>query len=149
MNPVTRIAAFFALSLLAQAAPAGGDAWPFHVVSFEQGWFSQATFELEAVLTEDTPATPLFGCSRITVYSRFARPSFFRSHPPGVTRQSHIEAVNQLRRANSNSEVVLFGVLGTGLVPASEHGACAFRSRALHQVETHKGTAILSLHNAL
>jgi hypothetical protein len=149
MNTVTRSTAILCLSFLATAAVAGGDAWPFRVVGFEQGWFSRATFVLEHVPSHRTPPTGPFACTRITVLSRYARPGIFRSHPPEATRKSHVAATGSLRTALSNSEIVKFGLLGKGLVPALESGPCTFHSRALLQLTSEQGTAILSLHNAV
>ena len=149
MNTLARFAMPFLLLLLGEQAIAGGEAWPVRVLSLEQGWFSRFTLVVEVVPQATAPDGTLFGCTRLTIDGRFARPSLLRSHPEGVTRSSHQDALALLKRASAGSAVVRFGVLGTGLVQDEDAPPCTFLSRGLHLLQTSEGSAVLSLHNAV
>lgn len=136
----------FALLLYTSTCFGGGDAVSVKIDRItEAGEKTVITF----VLSKSEKRDLIQGCKVIEVtveYSLVRRASWLpfldKGHP---TKDETDKAIKYLKDAHRKNEEVLFGYMGTGLVPTVT--TCSFKSKGL-RIEQDRGmTFVLSFHN--
>ncbi|WP_171088909.1 hypothetical protein [Usitatibacter rugosus] len=131
------IATTFALTVVANAACAGGTSWPVKVASVARGAHETAVVVL---VPGDDPEAPWSKCERVTIRVLFDREGWFvhtfKSDPSLLSK--HREALLRLESAAKESVGVRFGQIGSGL-KRSESASCEFFSKGFELLEESDG----------
>ncbi len=114
---------------LASSASAGGDDWKFRVEKFSPGKKGAATLVLRAA---ESVEASLGGCEVLTVHVAFKPEPFWRRtwSSGTVSRKTHADALELLRKAEETQTHIRFGSMGHGVVLDAE-GKCVAHTRGL------------------
>lgn len=113
--------------LLCSQAVAGGIAWPFKVVSFEERDSGEFSIRLSPI--EKGDEFPNF-CENLEVNGSYSSVRWFFLGAEYMTKENNSVALKYLEQAHREGRVIQFGVMGTGL--HSEKGVpCKAISRGL------------------
>jgi hypothetical protein len=101
------------------------------------------------IQTENDRPDLIAGCKEIEVTVQYARVPWFSwlpfisSYHP--SKKETDEAVEYMRDAKRNNQLIYFGFMGYGLVPTGQK--CSFKSKGLRIYREQGKTAVLSFHD--
>ena len=81
-------------------------------------------------------------CDRFIVIGTYRQT--FPSFPEFVTRNSHLEALEYLRKAQERKKIVKFGWMGSGFAQIDHKNPCIVKSRALNLYKFEGEIAVIS-----
>lgn len=125
---------------------AGGDYVSGKVVGIKS---EDGKYIIRFAQTENALPNLIAGCKEIETTVQYSRVPWFSwlpfissSHP---SRKETDEAIEYMRTANFNNQLIYFGYMGNGLVPTG--AKCSFRSKGLRLFHDRGITSVLSYHD--